>query len=95
QFTFMPQDDKKEWLEAKTKKPKANEAVYGQFENVYLSDSEINTIVYDWQMKYLIEELSEWKHKTNPKTSKSDFELIKDFKAKKQKDQMQNILDLY
>lgn len=95
QFTFTPQDDKKEWLEAKTKKPKANEAVYGQFENVYLSELEINTIVYDWQMKYLIEELSEWKHKANPKTSKSDFDLIKDFKAKKQKDQMQNILDLY
>lgn len=95
QFTFTPQDDKKKWLEAKTKKPKANEAVYGEFENVYLSESEVNTIVFDWHMKYLIEELSEWKHKTNPKTSKSDFELIKDFKAKKQRDQTQNILDLY
>lgn len=95
QFTFTPQDDKKDWLEAKTKNPKPNEAVYGMYENVYLTENEANTIVFEWNMKYLIEELSEWKHKTNPKTSKSDFQLIKDFKAKKQKDQVQDIMNLY
>ena len=95
EFRFKRQNDRQEWLESKERKPKANEAVYGMYENVYLTENEANTIVFEWNMKYLIEELSEWKHKTNPKTSKSDFQLIKDFKAKKQKDQVQDIMNLY
>ena len=94
-FTFTPQDDKKEWLESKERKPKENELFYGKYNNVYLSDDEVHTIIYEWHMKYLIDELSEWKYKTNPKTKKSDFELIKAFKAKKQKDQVQDIMNLY
>lgn len=95
EFRFKRQNDKKEWLESKERKPKENEFFYGKYNNVYLSDDEVHTIIFDWHMKYLIEELSDWKYKTNPKTRKSDFELIKAFKAKKQKDQAQNILDLY
>lgn len=95
EFRFKRQNDRQEWLESKERKPKANEAVYGMYENVYLTENEANVIVFEWNMKYLIEELSEWKHKTNPKTSKSDFQLIKDFKAKKQKDQVQDIMNLY
>ena len=95
QFTFTPQDDKKEWLESKERKPKENELFYGKYNNVYLSDDEVHTIIYEWHMKYLIDELSEWKYKTNPKTKKSDFELIKAFKKEKEKDQVQDIMNLY
>lgn len=80
-FTFKPQDDKKEWIENKNSSDKI---AYGKHENVYLSDKEMDTIVYDWHMKYLIDEVSEWKLKNPSDYENRDFDLIKKFKENKE-----------
>lgn len=76
QFTFIPQDDKKEWLENKNSSDKI---AYGRHENVYLSDKEMDQIVYDFKAKYLIDQVSDWKNDNNIENNNNDFSLIKKF----------------
>jgi len=95
EFRFKQQDDKKEWLESSTQKTSKNKLAYGIYENVYLSEVELKTIVYDFKMKYLIDEVSEWKYKNNPVTNKTDFQLIETFKEKKNKSQIKAFMNLY
>lgn len=84
EFRFKRQDDRKKWIDSKNSSP-VDQHTYGIHKNVTLSDNELRTIVYDFKMKFLIDELSEWKFAENPVTSKTDFELIEAFRARKQK----------
>lgn len=74
-FTFQQQDDS-------ISKISSDKITYGVHNNVYLSEKEIHTIVYDWHVKYLIDEVSEWKLKNPSDYNNRDFDLIAKFKDK-------------
>ena len=77
-FTFQQQNDNAAQVSS-------DKRVYGKHNNVYLTDKEIHTIVYDWHMKYLIDEVSEWKLKNSSEYENRDFDLIAKFKTNKEK----------
>ena len=77
-FTFKKQNDNKAQVDS-------NKRIYGKHGNVYLTDKEINTIVYEWRVKYIIDEISEWKLKNPSDFENRDFALIEKFKLNKEK----------
>lgn len=77
-FTFKQQDDNRATI-SKDKR------IYGKHDNVYLTDKEMNTIVYEWRVKYIIDEISEWKLKNPSDFENRDFALIEKFKLNKEK----------
>ena len=76
-FTFQKQDDSVAQING-------DKRIYGKHNNVHLSDKEIHTIIYDWRVKYLIDEVSEWKLNNPSDYENRDFVLIKKFKDKKE-----------
>lgn len=75
-FTFQQQDDN-------IAKISSDKRTYGKHNNVYLSDKEMKTIIYEWHAKYLIDEVSEWKLKHPTDYNNRDFDLIFRFKKNK------------
>lgn len=71
-FTFQQQDDS-------VSKADSHKISYGRHENVYLSDKEMDQIVYDFKAKYLIDQVSDWKNDNNIENNNNDFSLIKKF----------------
>lgn len=77
-FTFQQQDDSKF-------KVQDNKYTLGTHLNVYLTDEEHHKVVYVLMKKYLIDEVSEWKHKQKKTSNNNDFALIKKFNDNKEK----------
>lgn len=61
------------------------ERTYGKYENVFLTDTEINEIIHKFHKKWAIEELSEWKHnkKITRLKHKTDMDMIKNWNKKR------------
>ena len=56
--------------------PQTRYYTYGVFDNVYLTDEEMNIVVYDWKAKHLINELSQFKFRENKTGKKGDFKTL-------------------
>ena len=78
-FTFQQQNDA-------LPKISSDKHTYGIHSNIMLTDKEIHTIIYDWHVKYLIDEASEWKLNNPSDHNNRDFDLIAKFKENKRKD---------
>ena len=50
---------------------------YGDYKNVFLSEEELNQVVYEWHAKYLIYELSRYKYINKINRKKGDFTTLK------------------
>lgn len=61
------------------------ERTYGKYENVFLTDIEINEIIHKLHKKWAIDELSEWKHikKITRLKHKTDMDMIKNWNKKR------------
>lgn len=77
-FTFQQQDDS-------ILKIQPNKYALGKYENVYLTEDEHKKIKLEMKKYYLVEEVSEWKHKKKSKSNNNDFALIVAFDKNKEK----------
>lgn len=77
-FTFQQQDDS-------IYKTQANKYALGKYENVYLTEDEHKKIKMEMRKYYLVEEVSEWKHKKKSQSNNNDFALIMAFDKNKEK----------
>ena len=77
-FRFQQQDDS-------IFKIQSNKYGLGIHENVYLSEEEHRMVIYDLKKKYLIDEVSEWKHKKKSTSHNNDYALIRRFAENKEK----------
>ena len=62
---------------------------YGPYANVFLTDEEMKIIVYEWDSKHLVDELSRYKYINNKKGKKGDFKTIERWYKKKMKEREQ------
>ena len=77
-FTFQQQDDS-------ILKIQPNKYALGKYENVYLTEAEHKKIKLEMKKYYLVEEVSEWKHKKKSESNNNDFALIMAFDKNKEK----------
>jgi plasmid replication initiation protein len=77
-FTFQQQDDS-------IIKVQPDKYALGKYENVYLTEDEHKKIKMEMKKYYLIEEVSEWKHKRKSQSNNNDYALIMTFNKNKQK----------
>lgn len=71
-FTFQQQDDS-------ILKIQPNKYALGKYENVYLTEDEHIKIKMEMRKGYLIENVSDWKHKRKSESNNNDFALIMAF----------------
>ncbi|NLZ45413.1 MAG: replication initiation protein [Clostridiales bacterium] len=77
-FTFQQQDDS-------ILKIQPNKYALGKYENVYLTEAEHKQIKLEMKKYYLVEEVSEWKHKKKSESNNNDYALIMAFDKNKEK----------
>lgn len=75
-FTFRQQDDS-------IIKVQRDKYALGKYENVYLTEDEHKKIKMEMKKYYLIEEVSEWKHKKKSQSNNNDYALIMAFDKNK------------
>ncbi len=75
-FTFQKQN-------GSILKIQSNKYALGKYENVYLTEKEHKYVVFELKKKYLIDEISEWKHKKKSESNNNDFALVMAFDKNK------------
>lgn len=77
-FTFQRQDDSINSIQS-------DKYALGIHSNVYLNKREHEEVVYELKKKFLIDEVSKWKHKRNSDSNNNDIALIRKFAENKDK----------